>query len=99
MDLDGTDVEDLYVDTGGNTLWDIALDAVSGKVYIAAHGDIIRTNLDGSGIETLVDGPGGTMFGIGSIVFVPEPSVFALILVAVPFLSAHKRRARKRQRC
>ncbi len=56
-----------YAGDGGVTLisdpalgpYDIAIDPAGGKIYIAGEdiGEILRSNLDGTGLETLVSGP------------------------------------------
>jgi DNA-binding beta-propeller fold protein YncE len=72
--------------TGFNAPTGIALDVAASKLYITDQGtgNILRTNLDGTGIEVLLTVGGTSPYGIAVI---PEPSTYAFVfgLCAVLF--------------
>ncbi len=61
VNLDGSAPEQVLPEASPNG---IAVDAVDGKVYWNQFGTIMRANLDGTGVETLVTGLGGSSPGI-----------------------------------
>ncbi|MFH1417635.1 MAG: PEP-CTERM sorting domain-containing protein [Planctomycetota bacterium] len=68
--LDGTDIEEFDISTG--LYQDLTLDLLHGHVYIsdwggnpASPGRVLRTNLDGSGLTSILDGISRGPVGIG----------------------------------
>lgn len=84
--LDGTNIETLFVAPFNRNPRGITLDLAGGKVYWGQDieieglpGKIMRMNLDGTQPETIIEGLGL----VNEIVFVPEPATGGLLLVAL----------------
>ncbi len=93
--LDGTDIQDLYIAAPNHNPRAIALDLSAGKLYwgqdleISGNtGAIMRMNLDGSSPETVISGLGL----VQDIALIPEPATVGLLVIAG--LAATRRRLR-----
>ena len=95
--LDGSGVEDLFTSVDGlGRPHGLALDIKGGSIYWTdtTTGDVLQGNLDGSGTPLMIsNGTNGVASPWG--IALPEPSTFALALLASVMFSAGSRRRRR----
>lgn len=87
--LDGSIVEELFAELGGFVFAGIALDLDARKMYIT-DGEVVRSNLDGTAQEVVLDGSAQALPGIALDLRGPIPaaSAWGLVLLTLFLLTA-----------
>lgn len=90
--VDGSDHDDSFISGFDGTAFGVSVH--NNELYIGERsGTLYKAGLDGSGLETVMDGVDGTDFAPFGVHVIPEPNTLALLLLGSYLLIFRRRRA------